>query len=174
MAPPDPKSGIIPIIIPLWLKNSSQLGQPIRWADKGQLFSKCLFYLHFSQKTNKNKSTWGIIVVKLNSFVCFLEETSAWKNHFDLVWPLLVSHSWVILKKNVRKSTWGTLYIQFSISKSHKAHFENNVLHDLSWHNLEVLSADIKAEFSVKISWKYFQIVTSENCAKYCLMDFSI
>ena len=140
----------------------------VSWFRNGFLGSSI-----FLQKTNENKSTWGNIVVKLNSFVRFLEETLAWKNHFDFVWPLVVSHSWVILKKNVRKSTWGTLYIQFSISKSHKAHFENNVLHDLSWHNLEVLSADFKADFSVKISWKYFQIVTSEDCAKYCLMDFS-
>ena len=43
----------------------------------------------FLQKTNENKSTWGIIVVKSNSFVHFLEETSAWKNHFDFVWPLV-------------------------------------------------------------------------------------
>ena len=43
---------------------------------------------NFFQKTNENKSTWGIIVVKSNSFVRFLEETSVWKNHFDFVWPL--------------------------------------------------------------------------------------
>ena len=42
---------------------------------KGQLISKCLFgAFNFSQKTNENKSTWGIIVVKLNSFFYFLEE----------------------------------------------------------------------------------------------------
>ena len=61
---------------------------------KGQLISKCLFgvfnFFNFFQKTNENKSTWGIIVVKLNSFVRFLEETSAWKNHFDFVWPLAI------------------------------------------------------------------------------------
>ena len=38
---------------------------------------------------NENKSTWGIIVLKLNSFVHFLEETSAWKNQFEFVWPLV-------------------------------------------------------------------------------------
>ena len=43
---------------------------------------------NFFQKTNENKSTWGIIIVKSNSFIRFLEETSAWKNHFDFVWPL--------------------------------------------------------------------------------------
>ena len=37
---------------------------------------------------NENKSTVGMMVVKSNSFVCFLEETSAWKNHFEFVWPL--------------------------------------------------------------------------------------
>ena len=43
---------------------------------------------NFLQKTNENKSTWGIIVVKLNLFVLFLEETLCWKNHFEFVWPL--------------------------------------------------------------------------------------
>ena len=56
---------------------------------KGQLISKCLFgVFNFFQKTNENKSNWGIIVVKSNSFVCFLEESLAWKNHYDFVWPL--------------------------------------------------------------------------------------
>ena len=55
----------------------------------GQLILKCFFgVFNFFQKTNENKSTWGIIVVKSNSFVRFLEETSAWKNRFDFVWPL--------------------------------------------------------------------------------------
>ena len=54
-------------------------GTPITLKDsivvsKGQLFSKCLFgVFNFLQKTNENKSTWGIIVVKLNFFVLFLE-----------------------------------------------------------------------------------------------------
>ena len=46
----------------------------------------CVF--NFFQQMNENKSTWGIIVVKSKSFVRFLEESSAWKNHFDFVWPL--------------------------------------------------------------------------------------
>ena len=71
-----------------------------------------------------------------------------------------------IEKKNVRKSTWGTLYIQLSISKSHKAHFESS----LSF--LTQLKVPL-AEVSFKISWKYFQIVTVEDFSKYCLMDFS-
>ena len=42
---------------------------------KGQLISKCLFSVFYSpKKTNKNPLTWGIIVVKLNSFVRFLEK----------------------------------------------------------------------------------------------------
>ena len=42
---------------------------------KGQLISKWFFWVvDFLQKTNENKSTWGIIVVKSNSFVHFLEE----------------------------------------------------------------------------------------------------
>ena len=42
----------------------------------------------FIQKTNENKLTLGIIVVKLNSFVRFLEEIDAPKNHFEIKWPL--------------------------------------------------------------------------------------
>jgi hypothetical protein len=39
---------------------------------KGQLISKYLFlYLQFSQKTNNNNSTWGIIVWKSNFFRTF-------------------------------------------------------------------------------------------------------
>ena len=44
------------------------------YITKGQLISKCLFgVFSFFQKTNKNKLTWGIIAVKLNSFVRYLE-----------------------------------------------------------------------------------------------------
>ena len=52
---------------------------------KGQLISKCLFGVStFFQKTNENKSTSSEV-----EFVrSFLEETSAWKNHFEFLWPL--------------------------------------------------------------------------------------
>ena len=57
--------------------------------SKGHLISKCHFgVFNFFQKTNENNLTWGIIVVNLNLFILFLEETSAWKNHFNFVWPL--------------------------------------------------------------------------------------
>ena len=39
--------------------------------------------------SSKNRTKTSLIVVKLNSFIHFLEETSAWKNHFDFVWPLV-------------------------------------------------------------------------------------
>ena len=52
-------------------------------------FRNVFFYVFdFFQTTNKNKSTWCIIVVKWNSFLCFLEELSAWKNPYDFVRPL--------------------------------------------------------------------------------------
>ena len=42
---------------------------------KGQLISKCIFVCtQFFQKLNENKLNWGIIIVKLNFFVRFLEE----------------------------------------------------------------------------------------------------
>ena len=44
--------------------------------DKGHLILKRLFgVFNFFQKMNENKSTCGIIVVKSNSFVCFLEQS---------------------------------------------------------------------------------------------------
>ena len=55
---------------------------------KGQLISKCLFWcLQFSQKTNKNNSTWGTIVVK-SFFYHFLGELKIPKIHFEINWPL--------------------------------------------------------------------------------------
>ena len=44
--------------------------------------------IDFLKKMNENNITWGIIVVKLNSFVCFLEEIDDPKNHFEINWPL--------------------------------------------------------------------------------------
>ena len=50
---------------------------------KGQLISKCLFGVFtFFQKTNENKSTWGSILVKSNSFLHFLEEIDDPKKPF--------------------------------------------------------------------------------------------
>ena len=50
---------------------------------KGQLILKCLFCVfNFSQNTNENKSTWGIIAVKSNFFLRFLGETEDIKNTF--------------------------------------------------------------------------------------------
>ena len=52
---------------------------------KGQLISKGIFaILEFFQKNERNNS----IGKKTNSFVRFLEESSAWKKHYDFVWPL--------------------------------------------------------------------------------------
>ena len=52
--------------------------------SKGQLISKCLFgVFNFFQKTNENKLSSGIVVVKLNSFVVFLEEFTAWQFAFQ-------------------------------------------------------------------------------------------
>ena len=57
---------------------------------KGQIMSKWLFgVFDFLQKTNENKSTWGIIVVKSNLFLRFLEEIDDPKNHFEINWPLV-------------------------------------------------------------------------------------
>ena len=55
---------------------------------KGQLLSKCLYgVFNFLQKTNKNKSTRGIMN-KLNSFVRFFEEIVDTKKTFEINWSL--------------------------------------------------------------------------------------
>ena len=57
---------------------------------KGQLILKCLFgVFKFFQKTNENKSTWGIIVVKSNFFVHFSEELRIPKSSFEINRPLV-------------------------------------------------------------------------------------
>ena len=50
---------------------------------KGQLTSKCLFgVFNFSQNTNENKLTWGIIVVKSNFFLSFFGRIEDTKKSF--------------------------------------------------------------------------------------------
>ena len=57
---------------------------------KGQLILKHIFdVFSFFKKTNENKLTWGIIVLKSNSFVRFLEEIEDTKNPFEIIWPLV-------------------------------------------------------------------------------------
>ena len=46
----------------------------------------------FFQKTNENKLTWGTSVLKSNSFICFLEESSAWKNLYYFIHPSVASN----------------------------------------------------------------------------------
>ena len=61
---------------------------------KGQLISKCLFgVFNFAQKTNKNKSTWGISC-KVESFCWFLGELRICKRTFDFNWPLVVAFTY--------------------------------------------------------------------------------
>ena len=56
---------------------------------EGQMISKSfLGVFDFLQKTNENKSIWGIIVVKSNSFVRFFEEIEDIKTAFEINWPL--------------------------------------------------------------------------------------
>ena len=55
----------------------------------GQLISKCLFgAFNFSQNTNENKSTWGIIVIKSNISFVFMGELRIPKSPFEISWPL--------------------------------------------------------------------------------------
>ena len=51
----------------------------------------------------KNKQKTSLTVVKLNSFVRFLEEMLAWINHFDFFWPLEV---YKVKKGNIKGKHW--------------------------------------------------------------------
>ena len=96
--------------------------------DKGQ---KNVFgVFNFLPKMNENKSTWGFIVVKQNSFARFLEETSTWKNHFDFFWPLV---NWIFAAETIQggnysraETVWGNMVIvevcsaQYLLNKSNK------------------------------------------------------
>ena len=65
---------------------SSSLIFLFTFTAEGQIISKCLFDLfNFSVKTNKTKSTWGIIV---SSKVRFLGELRIPKSTFEINWPL--------------------------------------------------------------------------------------
>ena len=77
----------------------AHVGYSMYLGTKGQLISKCLFSVfNFFQKMNENKSTLGIIVVKSNLFVRFLEEIDDSKKPFrnELTF------------RNKLKTSWGT------------------------------------------------------------------
>ena len=62
-------------------KNDSLL---FRHVTKGQTILKGLLDIfNFSHRTNENKSTWGIIVVKLNFFVRFFLRIEDTKKYFS-------------------------------------------------------------------------------------------
>ena len=72
------------------IKNCNLSSSP---SSKGQLISKCLFgVFNFFQKNEQNKLTWGIILLKLNSFVHFLEEFTAWQFAYEFYRPLKPSN----------------------------------------------------------------------------------
>ena len=55
----------------------------------GQLISKGLFaILKFFQKNERNNSIIVLLGKKTNLFFVFLEESLAWKKHYDFFWPL--------------------------------------------------------------------------------------
>ena len=77
----------------------------------------CL-HIHIISKKNENKSTSGIIVVKLNCFVCFLEELKIPKSPFEINWPLVVA-CYKRLRvqettRNLRKALKGTTRLEMT------------------------------------------------------------
>ena len=91
-----------------------------------------LWCLHFLPKNEQKQVNLTYHRIKSNSFVCFLEETSAWKNHFGFVWLLakfvLPGLEWVdnfksrklFLPDNFRMSLWNNRLSQNSNEKISK------------------------------------------------------
>ena len=102
----------------------------------------CVF--DFFQKMKENKSTWSIIVAKSNSFVRFLDESSAWKNHYYFVWPLAwynfinEKQNWKLQKlivwadvRNLPREDDHAIRSSLKMAQSHKAVWTNMFLIDL-------------------------------------------
>ena len=63
---------------------------------KGQLILKGRFgILEFFQKTNERIRFLVLLGKKPNSFVRFMEESLAWKKHYDFVWHLTCNYRFV-------------------------------------------------------------------------------
>jgi hypothetical protein len=72
---------------------------------KGQIISKGLFgILEFFQKTNERILFYYCWAKNPNLFVCFLEESSACKKHYDSVWTLSNLHEKMFSPGKFRKS----------------------------------------------------------------------
>ena len=74
----------------------------IKWVFKGQLISKGLFgILEFFQKTNERILFYYCWAKNPNLFVCFLEESSACKKHYDSVWTLSNLHKENVFSRQI-------------------------------------------------------------------------
>ena len=77
------------------------------WSAKGRIISKWFFgVFDFLQKTNENKSTWGIMIVKSNFFVRFLEEIKDTKNSFEIIWLLIITSFYQVYLKERNSLAW--------------------------------------------------------------------
>ena len=76
---------------------------------KGQIISKCLFgVLNFSQKMKENTSH----TIKINAFVRFLEDFTAWQFAFEINWPLAMYF--------ISIGAWWMICLHSTISHAHK------------------------------------------------------
>ena len=121
---------------------------------------------------DENKLTWGIVVVQLNFFVRFSKETSAWKYHFDLVWPLGVL-IWFLVHEFVVTidSSWSKILNQRfvpSVLKIKLSSFAKWAYWDLSLQmcNIGSISFDCYIQFSAKRS-QYITITKKPSEAIY-------
>ena len=77
---------ILPLMYPVqWLGPLNKVLLLKIVSSKGQIISKCPFgFFNFFKKKTKTRR----ILVKMNSFVRFLEKFMAWQFAFEINWPL--------------------------------------------------------------------------------------
>ena len=108
----------------------------------------CLHFLPKNERKQVDK-----YIVKSNLFVRFLEKTSAWKNHFEYVWPLLTAN--LILKL--------VIYVEYEIISTRQNYEKQNLRKTKLnvWPRVS-LSISCKAKISKHVRW-WTALV---NCAR--------
>ena len=72
---------------------TSYVNAPQHYCWRSDNFKMSFWRFEFFQITNENNLTWGIIVVKSNFFVRFLEEFKTQIRHFEINWPLILQRT---------------------------------------------------------------------------------
>ena len=107
-------------------------------------FEISFWCLQFFQKMDENNSTWGIIVVRSNCFVCCLEELRIPRSPFEINWPLWQMYYTITDYQDFRmiqgmsaKGFTMTLTLQIKFYWSHCQHGENIPSHPPGFHPVQ-------------------------------------